>query len=38
MMDIYKGLMPFIILQVIGMAMVLFWPQLVIWLPVYAYR
>ena len=36
--DIYKGVIPFIILQLIGMAIIAYWPQLVIWLPAIAYR
>ncbi len=35
--DIYKGVVPFIILQLIGLAIVLMFPQLVIWLPAAAY-
>ncbi len=37
MMDIYKGVVPFIILQLIGLTVVLLFPQLVIWLPAVAY-
>lgn len=37
LIDIYKGVIPFVILQVIGLIMVLYWPQLVIWLPAVAY-
>lgn len=36
--DIYKGVVPFIFLQVIGMMIIAMWPQLVIWLPAVAYR
>ena len=36
--DIYKGIVPFVILQLIGLIIVLIWPQLVIWLPAVAYR
>jgi tripartite ATP-independent transporter DctM subunit len=36
--DIYKGVIPFIILQLIGMGVIAYWPQLVIWLPAVAYR
>jgi len=32
-----QGVVPFVILQLIGLAVVLFWPQLVIWLPAVAY-
>ncbi len=35
--DIYKGVVPFIILQLIGLAIIIMWPQLVIWLPSVAY-
>lgn len=37
LIDIYKGVVPFIILQVIGLAIIIIWPQLVIWLPCIAY-
>ena len=36
--DIYRGVIPFIILQLIGMIIIGFWPQLVIWLPAVAYK
>jgi len=36
--DIYKGVIPFIILQLVGMLLVGIWPKLVIWLPAVAYR
>jgi len=32
-MDIYKGVIPFIFIQLIAMAMIAGWPQLVTWLP-----
>jgi tripartite ATP-independent transporter DctM subunit len=38
LVDIYKGVIPFIILQLIGLLIVVAWPQLVIWLPAVAYR
>jgi TRAP-type mannitol/chloroaromatic compound transport system permease large subunit len=38
LLDIYKGVVPFIILQLLGLGIVILWPQLVIWLPVVAYR
>ncbi len=38
LLDIYKGVVPFIVLQLIDLAMVMIWPQLVIWLPIVAYR
>jgi len=37
LVDIYKGVIPFIILQLIGLIIVAIWPQLVIWLPAIAY-
>ncbi|MCV6590753.1 MAG: TRAP transporter large permease subunit [Marinobacterium sp.] len=35
--DIYKGVIPFIILQLIGLLILVFWPQLVLWLPAITY-
>ncbi len=35
--DIYKGVVPFIILQLIGLVVVARWPELVTWLPSVAY-
>ncbi len=32
-MDIYKGVMPFIFIQLLAMAMLIMWPQLATWLP-----
>jgi tripartite ATP-independent transporter DctM subunit len=37
LMDIYKGVVPFIILQLIGLFIVMAWPWLVTWLPSVAY-
>jgi len=37
LVDIYKGVIPFIILQVIGLAIVFFFPAIVTWLPSIAY-
>jgi len=37
LLDIYKGVVPFIILQLIGLIIIAMWPQLVIWLPAFAY-
>ena len=37
LIDIYKGVIPFIILQLIGLLIIAIWPQLVIWLPAVAY-
>ena len=31
--DVYKGIIPFVILQVIGLAIIAAWPALVTWLP-----
>jgi TRAP-type mannitol/chloroaromatic compound transport system permease large subunit len=31
--DIYFGMMQFMVLQVIGLLMVLAWPELALWLP-----
>jgi tripartite ATP-independent transporter DctM subunit len=36
--DIYRGVAPYVLLQLIGLTLVTLWPQLVIWLPVVAYR
>lgn len=35
--DIYKGVIPFILLQLLGLAIVFFFPQIVTWLPSIAY-
>ncbi|MGD9366895.1 MAG: TRAP transporter large permease subunit [Desulfobacteraceae bacterium] len=37
LVDIYKGVVPFIVLQLIGLLIVALFPQLVIWLPAVAY-
>ena len=37
LIHIYKGVIPFIILQLIGLAIIVLWPQLVLWLPSVAY-
>ena len=37
LMDMYKGVVPFIILQLIGLLIVALFPQLVVWLPSIAY-
>ena len=37
LIDIYKGVVPFIILQLIGLIIIAIWPQLVLWLPAVAY-
>jgi tripartite ATP-independent transporter DctM subunit len=36
--DIYRGVIPFILLQLLGMVIIAYWPQLVTWLPAVAYR
>jgi TRAP-type mannitol/chloroaromatic compound transport system permease large subunit len=33
MQEIYRGIIPFVILQVIGLAIVVLWPQITLWLP-----
>ncbi len=37
LVHIYKGVVPFIILQLIGLVIIVLWPQLVLWLPSVAY-
>jgi tripartite ATP-independent transporter DctM subunit len=37
LLDIYKGVIPFIILQLVGLAIVFFFPEVVTWLPSIAY-
>jgi TRAP-type mannitol/chloroaromatic compound transport system permease large subunit len=37
LLDIYKGVIGFVILQILGLLLVFFWPELVIWLPALAY-
>jgi tripartite ATP-independent transporter DctM subunit len=37
LLDIYKGVVGFVILQIIGLVLVFLWPQLVLWLPALAY-
>jgi TRAP-type mannitol/chloroaromatic compound transport system permease large subunit len=36
-MHIYKGVMPFIVIQVITLALIALWPQLATWLPKVVY-
>jgi len=38
LIDIYKGVVPFIILQLIGLSLIVLWPELVTWLPAYVYK
>ena len=35
--DIYKGVIPFILLQLLALIMLVVWPQIVVWLPAAAY-
>jgi len=37
LLDIYKGVVGFVVLQLVGLLLVFWWPQLVIWLPALAY-
>ena len=37
LLDIYKGVIGFVILQIIGLLLVFLWPELVLWLPSVAY-
>jgi tripartite ATP-independent transporter DctM subunit len=37
LLDIYKGVFGFVILQIIGLLLVFMWPELVLWLPSVAY-
>jgi tripartite ATP-independent transporter DctM subunit len=34
---IYRGVLPFIALQLVGLALIFYWPALVVWLPAQAY-
>jgi len=38
MKDIYQGIIPFVILQVLAISLVFNWPALATWLPAYVYR
>ena len=33
LIDIYKGMMPFMVLQALAVALIYFFPQIVLWLP-----
>ena len=35
--DIYKGMMQFMAIQVVGLALIIIFPQIVLWLPTYLY-
>ncbi len=37
LLDIYKGVIGFVILQIIGLLIVFMWPELVLWLPAVTY-
>jgi tripartite ATP-independent transporter DctM subunit len=37
LLDIYKGVVGFVILQIVGLFLVFLWPELVLWLPAMAY-
>jgi tripartite ATP-independent transporter DctM subunit len=37
LLDIYKGVFPFVIVQIIGILLPIFFPQMVLWLPMVAY-
>lgn len=37
MVDIYRGIVPFVVLQLVALVIVVLFPQLVIWLPAVAY-
>lgn len=37
LVDIYKGVIPFVLLQLAGLAIVFFWPEIATWLPSVAY-
>lgn len=37
LMHIYRGIIPFVLLQLLGLAMVFYWPTLATWLPSVAY-
>jgi tripartite ATP-independent transporter DctM subunit len=36
--DIYRGIIPFVIIQMLGVAIISIWPELVTWLPAVAYK
>ncbi len=38
MSHIYRGIIPFVILQMLAVLIVFFWPSLVTWLPAFVYR
>jgi TRAP-type mannitol/chloroaromatic compound transport system permease large subunit len=36
--DIYRGIIPFVIIQMLGVLIITVWPELVTWLPAMAYK
>jgi len=38
MLDIFRGIIPFVVLQVIGVLFTFFWPALTLWLPAMTYK
>jgi tripartite ATP-independent transporter DctM subunit len=36
--DIYRGIIPFVVIQMLGVAIISIWPELVTWLPAVAYK
>ncbi len=38
LVDIYRGVVPFILLQLTGLIIIMIWPELVTWLPAFVYR
>jgi TRAP-type mannitol/chloroaromatic compound transport system permease large subunit len=32
-MDIYRGVMPFIVIQLLALSMIAYWPEITTWLP-----
>lgn len=38
LIDIYRGVIPFIILQLVGLFLIILWPEMVTWLPAFVYR
>jgi len=37
LLDIYKGIIPFVLLQILGLLIVFFFPEITTWLPAVAY-
>jgi len=35
--DIYKGMFQFMMIQVVGLAVIMIFPKIVLWLPTYLY-